>query len=107
MIVVLLYYVVLSCILFECVVLNFGAYFRYITMMPRMRQALVEFENVDDAVSCVTMCQVNWVFVVFSCFFFIALDLDFIQQSNQIYIMDRPVFFNYSTSQEITRRVFL
>ena len=24
-------------------------------------------------------------------------------QTNQVYIMDRPVFFNYSTSQEITR----
>jgi len=28
-------------------------------MMPRMRQALVEFENIDDAISCVTMCQVE------------------------------------------------
>ena len=28
-------------------------------MMPRMRQALVEFENVDDAISCVQMCQVG------------------------------------------------
>lgn len=28
-------------------------------MMPRMRQALVEFENVEDAVSCVQMCQVS------------------------------------------------
>lgn len=27
-------------------------------MMPRMRQALVEFENVEDAISCVQMCQV-------------------------------------------------
>ena len=24
-------------------------------------------------------------------------------QANQVYIMDRPVFFNFSTSQEITR----
>ena len=24
-------------------------------------------------------------------------------QASQVYIMDRPVFFNYSTSQEITR----
>lgn len=28
-------------------------------------------------------------------------------QSNQIYMMDRPVFFNFSTSQEITRYVCL
>jgi len=33
--------------------------FSYITMMPRMRQALVEFENVEDAVSCVQSCQVE------------------------------------------------
>lgn len=24
-------------------------------------------------------------------------------QANQVYILDRPVFFNFSTSQEITR----
>ena len=52
----------------------------YLTMMPRMRQALIEFENVEDAVNCVSNTQ-----------------------TNQVYIMDRPVFFNFSTSQEITR----
>ena len=35
------------------------AYPRYITMMPRMRQALVEFENVEDALTCVQSCQVD------------------------------------------------
>lgn len=49
-------------------------------MMPRMRQALIEFENVEDAVNCVSNTQ-----------------------TSQVYIMDRPVFFNFSTSQEITR----
>lgn len=31
---------------------------RYVTMMPRLRQALVEFENIEDAINCVTSCQV-------------------------------------------------
>ena len=53
----------------------------YLTMMPRMRQALIEFENVEDAVNCVSNTQ-----------------------TSQVYIMDRPVFFNFSTSQEITRQ---
>ena len=61
-----------NCSTFKC--------FSYLTMMPRMRQALVEFENVEDAISCVSTTQ-----------------------TNQVYIMDRPVFFNFSTSQEITR----
>ena len=28
-------------------------------MMPRMRQALVEFEKVDEALACVQSCQVR------------------------------------------------
>lgn len=52
----------------------------YLTMMPRMRQALIEFENIEDAMNCVSTTQ-----------------------TSQVYIMDRPVFFNFSTSQEITR----
>lgn len=28
-------------------------------MMPRLRQALVEFENMEDAISCVQSCQVR------------------------------------------------
>jgi hnRNP-L/PTB/hephaestus splicing factor len=52
----------------------------YITMMPRMRQTLVEFERKEDAVNCVNTTS-----------------------NNQLYILERPVFFNYSTSQEITR----
>ena len=49
-------------------------------MMPKIRQALVEFERLEDAINCVRSTQ-----------------------ENQIYILDRPVFFNFSTSQEITR----
>ena len=63
-----------------CGVNSLAILFSYLTMMPRMRQALVEFENVEDAISCVSTTQ-----------------------TNQVYIMDRPVFFNFSTSQEITR----
>ena len=55
-------------------------YFSYLTMMPKIRQALVEFERIEDAINCVRSTQ-----------------------ENQIYILDRPVFFNFSTSQEITR----
>ena len=53
-------------------------------MMPRMRQALIEFENIEDAMSCVSTTQ-----------------------TSQVYIMDRPVFFNFSTSQEITRYIHI
>lgn len=35
-----------------------GAYTRYVTMMPRLRQALVEFENIEDAIVCVQTSQV-------------------------------------------------
>lgn len=52
----------------------------YITMMPRLRQALVEFERPDDALACVRSTA-----------------------ESQLYIMERPVFFNFSTSKEITR----
>ena len=31
---------------------------RYVTMMPRLRQALIEFENMEDAINCVQSCQV-------------------------------------------------
>jgi len=37
-------------------------------MMPRMRQALVEFENVEDALTCVQSCQVElpfWLIMLF------------------------------------------
>jgi len=54
--------------------------YSYLTMMPKIRQALIEFERIDDAINCVRSTQ-----------------------ENQIYILERPVFFNFSTSQEITR----
>ncbi|KAI6656801.1 Heterogeneous nuclear ribonucleoprotein L-like [Oopsacas minuta] len=53
---------------------------KYVTMMPKLRQSLIEFELCEAAHSCVKDAQ-----------------------ENQQYIMGRPVFFNYSTSQEITR----
>ena len=30
----------------------------YVTMMPKLRQALIEFERIEDAIACVTHCQV-------------------------------------------------
>ena len=38
--------------------LSLFSLYRYITMMPKLRQALIEFENVEDAIKCVQECQV-------------------------------------------------
>ena len=40
------------CVLCVCVC-------RYVTMMPRLRQALIEFENMEDAINSVQACQVH------------------------------------------------
>ena len=64
----------------SCVLLVTSLLSSYITMMPRLRQALVEFERPEDALNCVRTTA-----------------------KNQLYILERPVFFNFSTSQEITR----
>ena len=46
------------CAFFFLLVGSFGARTRYVTMMPRLRQALVEFENIEDAIVCVQTSQV-------------------------------------------------
>ncbi|XP_029653548.1 heterogeneous nuclear ribonucleoprotein L-like [Octopus sinensis] len=51
-----------------------------VTMMPKKRQALVEFEAIAGATECG-----NYV------------------QSNQLYVSGHPAFFNFSTSQKIQR----
>jgi len=53
---------------------------RDVMMMPRKRQALVEFESLDGARNCVTYSQ-----------------------SAPIYCAGQPAFFNYSTSEHIKR----
>ncbi|XP_014661989.1 PREDICTED: heterogeneous nuclear ribonucleoprotein L-like isoform X2 [Priapulus caudatus] len=53
----------------------------HIHMMPRKRQALVEFQDIQAARSCVMYCQ-----------------------NNQIFVAGQPAFFNYSTSQRIERQ---
>ncbi|XP_029637625.1 heterogeneous nuclear ribonucleoprotein L isoform X2 [Octopus sinensis] len=58
---------------------NFGC-ISYVIMMPKKRQALVEFEDIAGATECV-----NYV------------------QSNQLYVSGHPAFFNFSTSQKIQR----
>ncbi|XP_035695849.1 heterogeneous nuclear ribonucleoprotein L-like isoform X1 [Branchiostoma floridae] len=52
----------------------------YVIMMPKKRQALVEFEDIDGAESCVKFAQ-----------------------TNQCYVGGAPAYFNYSTSQKISR----
>ncbi|XP_041352711.1 heterogeneous nuclear ribonucleoprotein L-like isoform X2 [Gigantopelta aegis] len=58
---------------------NFGTV-RDVIMMPRKRQALIEFEDLSGARNCVNYCQ-----------------------TNSIYVAGQPAFFNYSTSQKIQR----
>jgi len=53
---------------------------RDVMMMPRKRQALIEFENIAGAKNCVDYSQ-----------------------SAPIYCAGQPAFFNYSTSQKILR----
>ncbi|CAG5119825.1 unnamed protein product [Candidula unifasciata] len=59
---------------------HFGAV-RDVMMMPRKRQALIEFEDINGAKNCVEYCQ----------------------QGNSIYCAGQPAFFNYSLSQKIQR----
>ncbi|XP_078001152.1 heterogeneous nuclear ribonucleoprotein L-like isoform X2 [Glandiceps talaboti] len=53
----------------------------YVIMMPRKRQALIEFEDIDGAQACV----------------------NFAQQNNIIRVGNSPAYFNFSTSQRISR----
>lgn len=52
----------------------------HIMLMPKLRQALIEFETVDSAIKCVDQSK-----------------------ENGVMIRDRPVYFNFSKSQEINR----
>ncbi|XP_013379094.1 heterogeneous nuclear ribonucleoprotein L isoform X2 [Lingula anatina] len=52
----------------------------YVIMMPRKRQALVEFDDINGAISLIKYAQ-----------------------TSQIYVQGMPAFFNYSTSQKIQR----
>uniref|UniRef100_A0A8C4QJZ2 Heterogeneous nuclear ribonucleoprotein L like n=1 Tax=Eptatretus burgeri TaxID=7764 RepID=A0A8C4QJZ2_EPTBU len=52
----------------------------YVVIMNKKRQALVEFEDLESARSCVTYTV-----------------------SNPIYVCGQPAYFNYSTSQKISR----
>ncbi|BFZ11633.1 hypothetical protein BsWGS_14675 [Bradybaena similaris] len=61
---------------------HFGAV-RDVMLMPRKRQALIEFEDIEGAKSCVEYCQ----------------------QGNAIYCGGKPAFFNFSMSQKIERSV--
>ncbi|CAL1540964.1 unnamed protein product [Lymnaea stagnalis] len=54
---------------------------RDVMMMPRKRQALIEFEDINGAKNCVEYCQ----------------------QGNSIYVAGQPAFFNFSLSQKIQR----
>ncbi|XP_078097794.1 heterogeneous nuclear ribonucleoprotein L-like [Mustelus asterias] len=58
---------------------EFGA-ISYVVMMPKKRQALVEFEDLNGACACVNFAV-----------------------ESQIYVGAQPAFVNYSTSQKISR----
>uniref|UniRef100_A0A7N6AUW0 RRM domain-containing protein n=1 Tax=Anabas testudineus TaxID=64144 RepID=A0A7N6AUW0_ANATE len=58
---------------------EFGA-ISYVVMMPKKRQALVEFEDMNGSCNAVTYAA-----------------------ENQVYIAGHPAFINYSTSQKISR----
>ncbi|XP_005106832.2 heterogeneous nuclear ribonucleoprotein L isoform X2 [Aplysia californica] len=58
---------------------HFGAV-RDVMMMPRKRQALIEFEDITGAKNCVEYCQ-----------------------GNSIFCAGQPAFFNFSLSQKILR----
>lgn len=52
----------------------------YVVMMPKKRQALVEYEDMNGSCNAVTYAA-----------------------DNQVYIAGHPAFINYSTSQKISR----
>lgn len=52
----------------------------YVVLMPKKRQALVEYEDMNGSCNAVTYAN-----------------------DNQIYIAGHPAFINYSTSQKISR----
>lgn len=52
----------------------------YVVLMPKKRQALVEYEDMNGSCNAVTYAN-----------------------DNQIYIAGHPAFVNYSTSQKISR----
>lgn len=52
----------------------------YVVMMPKKRQALVEYEDMNGSCNAVTYAA-----------------------ENQVYIAGHPAFINYSTSQKISR----
>lgn len=54
--------------------------FSYVVVMPKKRQALVEYEDMNGSSTAVTYAA-----------------------DNQVYIAGHPAFINYSTSQKISR----
>ncbi|KTG42275.1 hypothetical protein cypCar_00000354 [Cyprinus carpio] len=59
---------------------SFESILCYVVLMPKKRQALVEFEDMNGSSNAVTYAN-----------------------NNQIYIAGRPSYINYSTSQKISR----
>lgn len=55
-------------------------FFSYVVVMPKKRQALVEYEDMNGSSTAVTYAA-----------------------DNQVYIAGHPAFINYSTSQKISR----
>lgn len=63
-----------------CLSVNLIVLCSYVVMMPKKRQALVEYEDMNGSCNAVTYAA-----------------------ENQVYIADHPAFINYSTSQKISR----
>lgn len=61
-------------------ILSFFFLYSYVVLMPKKRQALVEYEDMSGSCNAVTYAN-----------------------DNQIYIAGNPAYVNYSTSQKISR----
>lgn len=61
-------------------ILNLHLFLSYVVVMPKKRQALVEYEDMNGSSTAVTYAA-----------------------DNQVYIAGHPAFINYSTSQKISR----
>lgn len=57
-----------------------SCFYSYVVLMPKKRQALVEYEDMNGSCNAVTYAN-----------------------DNQIYIAGNPAYVNYSTSQKISR----
>lgn len=83
-----MFYIIVTCAFFNETCFVYGSsnfpfeifIYSYVVMMPKKRQALVEYEDMNGSCNAVTYAA-----------------------ENQVYIAGHPAFINYSTSQKISR----